>query len=182
VDVLSTAIPDVKIIRPTKFGDSRGFFVESWNRRSFAEAGLEVDFVLDNHSRSRRGTLRGLHCQIRHTQGKLVRVATGCVFDVAVDCRRSSPTFGKWVGTMLSDDDLDMLWIPPGFMHGFLVLSDTADVLYKCTDTYAPSYEQTVRWDDEDIGIDWPLTGGIELLLSAKDRAGIPFRDAQYFP
>jgi dTDP-4-dehydrorhamnose 3,5-epimerase len=182
MDVQPTAIPDVKIIRPKVFGDPRGFFLESWNHRDFALAGLHFAFVQDNHSRSVRGTLRGLHYQIRHRQGKLVRAATGTVFDVAVDLRRGSSTFGRWVGEKLSDEGHEMLWVPPGFAHGFLVLSDTADFQYKCTDFYAPEYERTIRWNDPDLGIDWPLPDGMEPLLSVKDRQGSEFRDARHFP
>jgi len=182
MEVVATAIPDVKILRPRVFGDARGFFVESWNRRAFAAAGLDLDFVQDNHSRSARGILRGLHYQLRQTQGKLVRVATGSVFDVAVDLRRSSPHFGRWVGVELSEQNQQMLWVPPGFAHGFLVLSETADFQYKCTDYYAPEHERSIRWDDPDLGIDWPLPGGMEPLLSGKDRAGTSFASADCFP
>lgn len=182
MEVAASSIPDVRILRPRVFGDSRGFFVESWNRRSFAAAGLDLDFVQDNHSRSARGTLRGLHYQIRQPQGKLVRAATGRVFDVAVDLRRSSATFGRWVGVVLSDESHEMLWIPPGFAHGFLVLSEMADFQYKCTDFYSPESERAIRWDDPDLGIDWPLSDGSKPLLSGKDRSAGSFRDAEYFP
>jgi dTDP-4-dehydrorhamnose 3,5-epimerase len=182
MEVESTAIPDVKIIRPSVFSDVRGFFLESWNQGAFAEAGLDLAFVQDNYSRSAAGTLRGLHYQVQHPQGKLVRAAVGTIFDVAVDLRRSSVTFGKWVGVTLSDTSHDMLWVPPGFAHGFLVLSDTADFHYKCTDFYAPECERTIRWDDADLGIEWPLPPGTAPLLSAKDSNGCAFRDADYFP
>jgi dTDP-4-dehydrorhamnose 3,5-epimerase len=182
MQVVTTSIPDVKLIRPAVFGDSRGFFLEAWNRRTFAEIGLDVGFVQDNYSRSSRGTLRGLHYQVQQPQGKLVHVTVGEVFDVAVDLRRSSPSFGRWVGTILSDRNHDMLWIPPGFAHGFLVLSASADFQYKCTDYYAPEHERAIRWDDADLGIDWPLSDDMELLLSKKDRVATLFRDADYFP
>jgi dTDP-4-dehydrorhamnose 3,5-epimerase len=180
VIVTRTAIPDVLVIEPKVFGDARGFFLESWNARSFAEAGLPAVFVQDNHSRSPRGVLRGLHYQIVQPQGKLVRVAAGEVFDVAVDLRRASPTFGRWVGERLSGDNKRMLWIPPGFGHGFLVLSDAADFLYKTTDYYAPEHERVIAWNDPDLAIAWPLAG--TPTLSARDAAGARFRDAQVFP
>jgi dTDP-4-dehydrorhamnose 3,5-epimerase len=175
-----TAIPDVLIFEPQLFGDERGFLQVSFNAREFNEAvGAEVAFVQDNHSRSRRGVLRGLHYQIRQPQGKLVRVVTGRVFDVAVDARRSSPTFGRWVGVELSADNHRQLWVPPGFAHGFLVLSDTADFLYKTTDYYAPEHERTVAWNDPAIGIAWPLEA--EPVLSVKDQAGVPLAEADVF-
>jgi dTDP-4-dehydrorhamnose 3,5-epimerase len=177
--VLPTAIPDVLVVEPRVFGDARGFFMESWNRRALAEAGLDADFVQDNHSRSRRGVLRGLHYQIRHPQGKLVRVVAGEVFDVAVDLRRSSPTFGRAVGVVLSEDNKRMLWVPPGFAHGFLVTSESADFLYKATDYYHPEYERTLLWNDPALGIDWPLAG--EPLLAAKDAAGARLVDAETY-
>jgi dTDP-4-dehydrorhamnose 3,5-epimerase len=181
MDIVSTAIPDVKILRPKVFGDARGFFLETWNERAFSELGLSAKFVQDNHSRSAKVTLRGLHYQVQHTQGKLVRVASGKVFDVAVDLRRSSPDFGKWVGAVLSDESHEMLWVPPGFAHGFLVLSETADFIYRCTDFYAPAYERTIRWDDPELGIQWPLPAGMAPLLSAKDSEAGAFRDAETF-
>lgn len=181
-DVVATSIPDVKLIRPQVFGDARGLFLETWNRKAFEAAGLDADFVQDNHSRSSAGTLRGLHYQIRQPQGKLVRVATGTVFDVAVDLRRSSDSFGQWVGVTLSDRNHEMLWIPGGFAHAFLVLSESADFVYKCTDYYAPEHERTIRWDDPDIAIDWPLPGSQRPILSSKDQAGVAFRDAEVFP
>src|SRR5690606_22782685 len=177
-----TRIPDVILIEPRVYGDQRGFFLESWNERSFVDAGLNLRFVQDNHSRSKQWTLRGLHYQVKQPQGKLVRVVTGAVFDVAVDLRRSSPTFGQWVGATLSAENHHMLWVPPGFAHGFLVLSEFADFLYKCTDFYAPEHERAVRWDDPDIGIEWPLPAGLTPLLSPKDSQAVPFRSAEYFP
>ena len=173
--VIPTALAGVLVLEPRVFGDDRGFFMESYNRRSFAQAtGLDIDFVQDNHSRSRKGVLRGLHYQLRQPQGKLVRVTHGAVFDVAVDIRRGSPTFGRWVGVELSADNHRQLWVPPGLAHGFVVLSETADFLYKTTDTYSPAHERSIRWDDPAIGIDWPLAahGISEPLLSDKDRAG----------
>jgi dTDP-4-dehydrorhamnose 3,5-epimerase len=181
VEIEPLAIPDVLLLRPKVFGDHRGFFLESWNRAGFAARGLDVDFVQDNHSRSTQYTLRGLHYQLQNTQGKLVRVVTGSVFDVAVDLRRSSPTFGKWVGAELSEANRHMLWVPPGFAHGFLVLSATADFLYKCTDSYAPAHERTIRWDDPDLGIEWPLPASATPALSSKDQAGVAFRGADTF-
>ncbi|MCC6813093.1 MAG: dTDP-4-dehydrorhamnose 3,5-epimerase, partial [Rubrivivax sp.] len=156
--VIPTALAGVLVLEPRVFGDDRGFFMESYNRRSFAQAtGLDIDFVQDNHSRSRKGVLRGLHYQLRQPQGKLVRVTHGAVFDVAVDIRRGSPTFGRWVGVELSADNHRQLWVPPGLAHGFVVLSDSADFLYKTTDYYAPEHERSIAWDDPAIGIDWPL-------------------------
>ena len=179
--VTTSALPDVLILEPKLFGDARGFFFESYNRRAFHDAtGLDVDFVQDNHSRSAQGVLRGLHYQIEHAQGKLVRVVAGAVFDVAVDIRKSSPTFGRWMGVELSAANKKMVWIPPGFAHGFLVLSDDAEFLYKTTDYYAPSHERTIAWNDLEIGIAWPLAGAP--LLSAKDQAGVRLKDAEVFP
>jgi dTDP-4-dehydrorhamnose 3,5-epimerase len=177
-----TEIPDVVLVRPRVFGDARGFFFESWEQRKFAAARLGVEFVQDNHSRSERNVLRGLHYQIRQTQGKLVRVVRGSVFDVAVDLRRSSPTFGRWMGVTLSDENHHMLWVPPGFAHGFLVTSDAADFLYRCTDFYAPAHERTIRWNDPDLNVAWPLPAGVEPVVSAKDSVGLRFRDAECFP
>ena len=151
--ILETSLSDVKTIEPTVFGDERGFFMETWSQRAFAEHGIEQNFVQDNHSRSARGVLRGMHYQIKHPQGKLVRVTQGEVFDVAVDMRKSSPQFGQWVGVELSDKNKRQLWVPPGFAHGFLVLSETADFQYKCTDIYAPEYERSLIWNDPDVGI-----------------------------
>ncbi len=164
-----TSLPGVILIKPNVFEDGRGFFMESWNARSYADAGIDADFLQDNLSQSARHTLRGLHYQVEQPQGKLVRVVVGEVFDVAVDLRRSSPTFGKYEGVMLSAENKHSLWIPPGFAHGFLVLSDTATFEYKCTDFYAPEHERTIRWDDPDIGIDWPLPDGDDPVLSEKD-------------
>ena len=172
MQVISTAIADVAIFEPKVFGDDRGFFMESFNQKSFEAAiGHGVQFVQDNHSRSARGVLRGLHCQMApHAQGKLVRVARGCVFDVAVDIRPSSPTYGKWVGTELSESNHRQMWIPPGLAHGFLVLSDSADFLYKTTDYYAPASERSLRWNDPLLAIAWP-DAGVPVALSAKDAA-----------
>lgn len=178
---IPTAIPDVVIVEPRVFGDERGFFLESWNEKTFADAGLALKFVQDNHSLSSRGTLRGLHYQMRQTQGKLVRVVTGEVFDVAVDLRRSSPTFGRWVGVLLSAENKRMLWVPPGFAHGFYVTSERAEFLYKCTDLYDPGSERTLAWDDPQVGIQWPLVEGAPLLLSAKDSQGKRLADAEIF-
>ncbi len=175
-----TAIPDVVVVEPRVFGDERGFFLESWNRRAFREAGIDVEFVQDNHSRSGRGVLRGLHYQIQHAQGKLVRVIAGEVFDVAVDLRRSSPTFRRWVGVALSASDQRMLWIPPGFAHGFLVVSDVAEFLYKTTDYWFPEHERTLLWNDRDVAIAWPLEGAP--LLADKDAAGTPLAAAELYP
>jgi dTDP-4-dehydrorhamnose 3,5-epimerase len=173
----STRLPGVFIIEPTVFGDDRGFFMESWNRRTFREAtGVDVDFVQDNHSRSVGGVLRGLHYQLApHAQGKLVRVTAGAVWDVAVDLRRSSSDFGQWVGVELSAANHKQLWIPPGFGHGFFVLSESADVLYKATDYYAPDHDRSLRWNDPQLGIEWPLAA-VSPILSAKD-AGAPLHD-----
>ncbi|WP_432729529.1 dTDP-4-dehydrorhamnose 3,5-epimerase [Variovorax sp. W6] len=176
-----TAIPDVLIIEPKVFGDARGFFYESFNGRAFDEAvGRHVEFVQDNHSRSAKGVLRGLHYQLAQTQGKLVRVARGAVFDVAVDIRRTSPTFGQWVGVELTEDNHKQLWVPEGFAHGFLVLSESADFLYKTTDYYAPAHERAIRWDDKAVGIRWPDIG-IAPILSAKDLAGQSMDQAELF-
>lgn len=181
MNIIHTEIPDVLIIEPKVFGDSRGFFFESFNARDFAEkAGFPANFVQDNHSRSQRGVLRGLHYQIENPQGKLVRVVQGEVLDVAVDIRRSSPTFGKWVAARLSAEDHRQFWIPPGFAHGFVVLSESADFLYKTTDYYNPAAERCIRWDDPQLAIDWQLTSAP--LLSAKDQAGVLLQDAELFP
>jgi dTDP-4-dehydrorhamnose 3,5-epimerase len=176
------SIPDVILIRPKVFGDARGFFLESWEKRKFAEVGITADFVQDNHSRSVRHTLRGLHYQITQPQGKLLRVLNGAVYDVVVDLRRSSPTFGQWVGVEMSEQNRYIMWAPPGFAHGFNVLSESADFLYKCTDYYAPQAERTIRWDDPTLGIDWRLPPGVAPLLSAKDSNGTDFDRAEYFP
>jgi dTDP-4-dehydrorhamnose 3,5-epimerase len=179
--VTPTALPGVLLLEPRVFGDDRGFFMESWNARTFGEAtGLDVAFVQDNHSYSTRGVLRGIHYQVVRPQGKLVRVVTGSVFDVAVDLRRSSPTFGRWVGYELSAQNKLQMWIPPGFGHGFLVLSESADFLYKTTDYWIGQHDRTVRWNDPAIGIDWPLQG--EPLLAAKDAAAPLLQAAETFP
>lgn len=179
VTVTATRLPEVLLVEPRVFGDARGFFLESWNQRAFDDAvGQSVRFVQDNHSRSTRGVLRGLHYQLQQPQGKLVRVVTGRVYDVAVDMRRDSPRLGQWVGVELSADNQRMLWIPPGFAHGFLVLSETADFLYKATEYYAPADEHTVAWNDPALGIDWPLDPDVPLQISTKDQAGRPFADA----
>lgn len=179
--VTDTDIPAVKLLTPKKFGDERGFFLESYNKKIFQDLlGLDIDFVQDNHSRSAKGVLRGLHYQIKQPQGKLVRVTTGKVFDVAVDMRLDSPTYGQWVGAVLTAEGQEQFWVPAGFAHGFLVLSDSADFLYKTTDYYAPEYERTVAWDDTDLAIDWPLED-ITPVLSAKDQQGTPFKLAETF-
>ena len=176
--VTRTAIADVLVIEPAVFGDARGFFFESFNQRAFDEAvGAHVEFVQDNHSRSTKGVLRGLHYQVRQPQGKLVRVVRGAVFDVAVDIRRSSPTFGQWVGSELSEENHKQLWVPPGLAHGFLVLSDSADFLYKTTDYYAPACERCIAWNDESVAISWPDVG-IPPQLSSKDASAPRFLDA----
>jgi dTDP-4-dehydrorhamnose 3,5-epimerase len=174
--VTPLALPDVLLIEPRVFGDARGFFYESWNQRAFRDAGLDVDFVQDNHSRSRQGVLRGLHYQIEHAQGKLVRATAGEVFDVAVDLRRSSPSFGRSVAITLSAANKRMLWIPPGFAHGFLVVSEDAEFLYKTTDFWYPEHERTLLWNDPALAIAWPLAG--EPILAAKDAAGTPLSAA----
>jgi len=181
MEVIETSIPDVKLIKPKAFGDERGFFMETWNTRAFAEAGIDVTFVQDNHSRSVKNTLRGLHYQIKQSQGKLVRCTRGEVFDVAVDMRESSPTFGKWVGEILSEDNQHQLWVPPGFAHGFLVMSETADFQYKCTDFYAPEHERSVHWADKELAIEWPLNKSDSPLLSAKDSEALPFAQAEKY-
>jgi len=177
--VSPTSLPDVLLIEPTVFGDARGFFLESWNRRAFAEAGIDVDFVQDNHSRSRLGVVRGLHYQIEHAQGKLVRVTEGAVFDVAVDLRRASPTFGRHVALELSAANRKMLFIPPGFAHGFMVVSDAAEFLYKTTDYWYPEHERTLLWNDAVLAIAWP--SGTSPSLAPKDAAGTPFSSAECY-
>lgn len=178
--VVETALPDVLVIEPKVFGDHRGFFMESFNARVFHEiTGVGDAFVQDNHSRSTKGVLRGLHYQIRQPQGKLVRVVSGEVFDVAVDLRRSSPTFGQWAGVLLSEANHRQFWVPPGFAHGFVVLSETADFLYKTTDYYAPEHERCLRWDDPSVGIAWPLVSAPQ--LSEKDRLGLSLADCEAF-
>ena len=180
MNVIRTEIPDVLILEPKVFGDERGFFLESYNKKAFGEAtGLDVEFVQDNHSSSKRGVLRGLHYQIRHPQGKIVRVTAGEVFDVAVDLRRSSPTFGKTVTFRLDDSSKRMAWIPPGFAHGFLVVSEHVEFMYKTTDFYAPQHERTLLWSDPALGIRWPIQG--EPILADKDRHGTPLKSAETF-
>lgn len=180
MQVVATAIPDLKILEPKVFGDARGFFLESWNRRTFRDAGLDAEFVQDNHSRSGVGVLRGLHYQVVKPQGKLVRVVAGEVFDVAVDLRKRSPTFGRAVGVRLSSQNQRMLWIPPGFAHGFLVLSESADFLYKTTDYWVPEHERTLLWSDPALAIPWPLAG--PPVLAAKDAAGTPLAETEGYP
>lgn len=181
MEVIRTRIPDVLILEPRVHGDARGFFLESFNAQTFyGVTGLDVRFVQDNHSRSSKGVLRGLHYQIRHPQGKLVRVSHGAVFDVAVDMRRSSPTFGHCVGVELSGENFRQLWVPPGFAHGFLVLSESADFLYKTTDYYAPEHERSLLWNDPAVGVEWPLDGA-EPRLAAKDLAGLPLSACETF-
>ena len=175
----ATQIPGVLIVEPVVFGDDRGFFLESFNEREMHSLGIDAHFVQDNHSHSQRNVLRGLHYQIRQPQGKLVRVVSGKVFDVAVDVRRDSPAFGKWVGVELSAENKRMFWLPPGMAHGFIVLSDSADFLYKATEYYAPKAERTILWNDPDLGIEWPLT--IHPILSAKDAAAKTFSEAEVF-
>ena len=180
MDVIKTKIPDVLIINPRVFGDDRGFFMESFNEAKFQEqTGINTKFVQDNHSRSVKNVLRGLHYQIQQPQGKLVRVVAGEVWDVAVDIRKNSPTFGEWVGCILSETNKTQLWVPPGLAHGFVVLSETADFLYKTTDYYAPEYERSILWNDPEIGIDWQITG--EPILSVKDKAAKPLKEAELF-
>ncbi len=177
---IETTLPEVVLLEPKVFGDARGFFYESWNKKMLADVGLDLEFVQDNHSRSSRGVLRGLHYQIQQSQGKLVRAVVGEVFDVAVDMRRSSPNFGKWVGFVLSAENKRLAWIPPGFAHGFLVLSEFAEFLYKTTGYYAPAHERSLLWNDPTVGIEWPLDG-LTPQLAAKDLAGKLLRDADSF-
>ena len=179
MQVVATQHPDVLLLRPKVFGDARGFFFESYNRKAFAAIGIDSEFVQDNHSRSARGVLRGLHYQIGQPQGKLVRVVAGEVFDVAVDLRRSSPHFRQVATFRLSAESHEMAWIPPGFAHGFVVLSEQAEFLYKTTDYYAPHFERSLLWNDPELNIDWPLTG--EPILSANDRAGLPLAECEVF-
>lgn len=176
------AIPDVMLVTPDRFDDARGYFMETWHARTFAAAGVDVDFVQDNQSGSHAGVLRGLHYQVVRPQGKLVRVVSGEIFDVAVDLRHSSPTFGRWVGEHLSAANRRQIYVPPGFAHGFLVTSESAEVAYKCTDYHDPQHERTLRWNDPDVGIDWPLRTGAEPILSAKDQAGRRLADAETYP
>ena len=178
--VTPTAIPDVLVLTPKVFGDARGFFFESFNARDFAQAtGVDIQFVQDNHSKSAKGVLRGLHYQIQHAQGKLVRVVQGRVFDVVVDVRKSSPTFGRWVGVELSAENCQQMWVPPGLAHGFVVLSESAEFLYKTTDYWYPEHERSLLWNDPAIGIEWPIDG--EPLLAAKDQAGKLLAQAELF-
>ena len=174
-------IPDVILMEPRVFGDERGFFMETWRDDEFRSKVADVSFVQDNHSKSSKGILRGLHYQIKQAQGKLVRVISGKVFDVAVDLRKSSPFFGKWAGVTLTSENKSMLWVPPGFAHGFYVISDEAEFTYKCTDYYAPEYEQSIKWNDTDLAIDWPVIPGTAPLLSEKDLAGKPFNSAKVY-
>ncbi len=179
---IDTPLKDVKLIEPQVFGDARGFFLETWQIEKFAAAGIAATFVQDNHSHSAQWILRGLHFQVEHTQGKLVRVTQGSVFDVMVDLRRSSPSFGQWWGVELSAENHRMLWVPPGLAHGLLVTSPSADFLYKCTELYSPAHERTLMWNDAQLGVQWPLPAGIEPKLSAKDAKGTPFADIETFP
>jgi dTDP-4-dehydrorhamnose 3,5-epimerase len=177
--VIPTRFPEVLLLEPRVFGDTRGFFLESWNEREFERTGIRARFVQDNHSRSGRGVLRGLHYQVRQPQGKLIRVVAGEIFEVAVDIRRSSPTFARWEGIRVNAESYKMLWIPSGFAHGFCVLSEFAEVLYKATDYYAPEHERCILWSDPELHIDWPLPG--PPVLSARDAAGTPLQDAEVF-
>ena len=178
--ITTTAIPDVIIIEPKVFGDSRGFFYESYHQKAFLEnTGVTVNFVQDNHSRSQQNVLRGLHYQVKQPQGKLVRTVVGSIYDVAVDIRKQSPTFGKWISCILSAENKKQLWVPVGFAHGFLVLSEVAEVLYKTTDYYAPNHERSIIWNDPDLAIDWPISE--EPIISAKDKQGVKFKDAEVF-
>ncbi|EKO3374488.1 dTDP-4-dehydrorhamnose 3,5-epimerase [Vibrio fluvialis] len=179
--VIDTKIPDVKIIEPTVFGDERGFFMETWNQKRFEElvTSKSIKFVQDNHSKSKKGILRGLHYQTEHTQGKLVRVVSGEVFDVAVDLRKNSPTFGEWVGEFLSSDNKRQLWIPEGFAHGFYVTSEEAEFVYKCTNYYDPKSEVSIMWNDKELDINWPISS--TPLLSDKDLSGVNFKKAKFF-
>jgi dTDP-4-dehydrorhamnose 3,5-epimerase len=180
MELIKTPLNDAVIVEPKVFGDERGFFLETWNKQTFSDLGLTMDFVQDNHSKSSKGILRGLHYQLAKTQGKLVRVISGEVFDVAVDLRQGSSSFGQWHGVLLSEQNKKMFWVPPGFAHGFYVTSDSAEFLYKCTDYYDPASEVCLRWDDPELGIDWPLEGG-EPQLSAKDLGGVSFEEASKF-
>jgi dTDP-4-dehydrorhamnose 3,5-epimerase len=182
VEFVATRLPEVVLIEPKVFGDERGFFMETWQEQKFAAAGIAERFVQDNHSRSAQWTLRGLHYQIRQAQGKLVRVTRGAAFDVAVDMRRSSATFGQWVGVELSEANRRLLWVPPGFAHGFLALTPDVDLIYKCTDFYAPQFERTVRWNDPQIGVAWPLPAGVAPLLAARDAAAGGLDSVEAYP
>lgn len=177
----TTPIAGMLLIEPQVFGDARGFFLESWQAGAFKAAGVDVSFVQDNHSRSTQWTLRGMHLQVHHTQGKLVRVTSGSVYDAVVDLRRDSPSYGRWWGAVLSGDNHHMLWVPPGLAHGMLVTSPSADFLYKCTDVYSPADERTLAWDDVTVGIEWPIPSGVTPKLSAKDQIGRNFADIEKF-
>ena len=181
MNISPTKLNDCLVLDPIVHGDERGFFIESWNSRTFSEMGLNIEFVQDNHSRSARGVLRGLHFQVNTPQGKLVRVTKGSVFDAVVDLRRSSSTFGGWFGVELSEENQRMLWVPPGFAHGFLVLSESADFQYKCTEYYSPRDDRGIRWNDPEIGIEWPMVEGVEPTLSEKDGAAPFLSDAETF-
>lgn len=181
MEFVPTRLPDVIVIRPKVFEDARGFFMDTWHRQRFEQEGIDASFVQDSHSGSKMGTIRGLHYQIKQAQGKLIRVVKGEAFDVAVDIRRSSPDFGQWAGEVLSAENRKMIWIPPGFAHGFLVLNETAEFEYKLTDFYAPEHERTLLWDDPDIGIDWPLLDGEKPTLSDRDSLGFPLKDAEVY-
>jgi dTDP-4-dehydrorhamnose 3,5-epimerase len=181
MQIIDTALDSVKIIEPKVFGDDRGFFLESWNKKMFENHELPSHFVQDNHSRSSQGVLRGLHYQLKNPQGKLVRVTSGEVFDVAVDMRKSSAQFGQWVGVLLSESNKRQLWVPPGFAHGFYVVSESADFQYKCTDYYLPEYERSLMWNDPAVGIEWPIIEGAEPLLATKDAAGLPLDQCDTF-
>lgn len=178
---LETPLSGVVLIEPQVFGDERGYFMETWQAPKFAAAGIDLAFVQDNHSRSVQWTLRGMHLQVEHTQGKLVRVTMGSVYDAMVDLRRSSPSYGRWWGTELSAENKRMLWVPPGYAHGILITSPAADFLYKCTDVYSPVHERTLAWDDPTVGIEWPLPAGVRPNLSAKDAIGQSFADIEKF-
>ena len=179
---LETPIEGVVLIEPQVFGDDRGFFMETWQAAKFNAAGIDAKFVQDNHSRSAQWTLRGMHMQVEHTQGKLVRVTSGTVFDVVVDLRRGSPSFGQWWGAELSERNHSMVWVPPGLAHGMLVTSASADFLYKCTDIYSPTHERTLAWDDKTVNIQWPIPSGLQPKLSAKDAQGKSFTEIEKFP
>jgi dTDP-4-dehydrorhamnose 3,5-epimerase len=179
MEFVRTRIPEVVLIKPRVFGDARGYFLETWQAERFRGAGIDAAFVQDNHSHSGQWTLRGLHFQVQQVQGKLVRVARGAVFDVAVDVRAGSPTLGQWVGAELSASNHHMLWVPPGFAHGFLTLTEDVDFIYKCTDYYAPEHERSIRWDDPDLAIEWPVPAGVSPQLSARDRQAAPFRGSE---
>jgi dTDP-4-dehydrorhamnose 3,5-epimerase len=182
MEFLPTRLPGVVRIQPRAYGDDRGYFSETWQEQKFAAAGIHARFVQDNHSHSIRHTLRGLHYQIRQPQGKLVRVVRGAAFDVAVDVRASSSTFGQWVGVELTAENQQMLWVPEGFAHGYLALTDRVDFLYKCTDYYAPAYERAIRWNDPQVAVRWPLAAGVEPLLSPKDAVALKLEEAELYP